>query len=107
MWHTALSLSHLISVQFGRSVVSDSLQLYGLQLLGSPVHHQLPELSQTHVYPVSDVIQSFCHLLPPFLLALNLSQHQDLFPTSWLFAPGGQNIEASALASVLPMNIQS
>ena len=53
MWHTALSLSHLISVQFGRSVVSDSLQLYGLQLLGSPVHHQLPELSQTHVYPVS------------------------------------------------------
>ena len=28
------------------------------------------------------------------------------FPMSWLFASGGQSIEASALASILPMNIQ-
>ena len=28
------------------------------------------------------------------------------FPMSWLFTPGGQNLGASALASVLPMNIQ-
>ena len=73
---------------------------------GFSVLHYLLEFAQTHVHWVSDVIQSFCHLLPPFLLALNLSQHQDLFPTSWVFAPGGQNIEASASASVLPMNIQ-
>ena len=38
--------------------------------------------------------------------ALHLSQHQGLFPVSWLFASGGQSIGASASASVLPMNIQ-
>ena len=27
------------------------------RMLGFPVHHQLPELTQTHVYPVSDAIQ--------------------------------------------------
>ncbi|CAI9175830.1 unnamed protein product [Rangifer tarandus platyrhynchus] len=46
---------------------------------GFPVHHQLPELAQTHVHRVDDAIQPF-HLLssasPP---AFNLSQHQGLF----------------------------
>ena len=102
MWHTALSLSHLISVQFGRSVVSDSLQLYGLQLLGSPVHHQLPELSQTHVYPVSDVIQP-SH---PFTSCLQSFTATGSFPMSQFFESGGQSIGASASVSVLPMNIQ-
>ena len=38
------------SVQFSRSVVSDSLQPHELQQPGLPVHHQLPEFTQTHVY---------------------------------------------------------
>ena len=46
---------------------------------GPPVHHQLPESTQTHVHWVGDAIQP-SHLLsfrsPP---ALNLSQHQGLF----------------------------
>ena len=42
-------------------------------------------------------------LLPPSPFAFNLSQHQVLFPVSWLFASGGQSIEASASASVLLM----
>ena len=46
---------------------------------GLPVHHQLPESTQTHVYWVSDGIQPFHPLLSPSSLALNLSQHQGLF----------------------------
>ena len=46
---------------------------------GFPVHHQLPELAQTHIHRVSDAIQP-CHPLSlPYPLALNLSQHQGLF----------------------------
>ena len=46
---------------------------------GLPVHHQLLELAQTHVHQVGDAIQPSHPLLPPFPLALNLSQHQVLF----------------------------
>ena len=45
---------------------------------GLPVHHQLPEFTQTHVYWVSDAIQPSHPLLSPSP-ALNLSQHQGLF----------------------------
>ena len=44
-----------------------------------PVHHQLPEFTQTHVHWVSDAIQSSYSLLSPSPPALNLSQHQGLF----------------------------
>ena len=43
-----------------------------------PVHHQLPEFAQTHVYWVSKAIQLSHHLLSPSPPAFNLSQHQDL-----------------------------
>ena len=46
---------------------------------GLPVHHQLPEFTQTHVHRVSDAIQSshpLSSLSPP---AHNPSQHQSLF----------------------------
>ena len=46
---------------------------------GFPVHHQLPELLQTHVYWVGDVIQPSHPLSSPSLPAFNLSQHQGLF----------------------------
>ena len=46
---------------------------------GLPVHHQLPELTQTHVYRVGDAIQPAHPLLPPSPPAFNLSQHQGLF----------------------------
>ena len=46
---------------------------------GFPVHHKLPEPTQTHVHWVSDAIQP-SHLLPsPSPPAFNLSQHQGLF----------------------------
>ena len=45
---------------------------------GSPVHHQLPELAQTHIHWVGDAIQA-SHPLSSPSLAFNLSQHQGLF----------------------------
>ena len=46
---------------------------------GLPVHHQLPEFTQTHVHWVSDAIQPSHPLLSPSPPALNPSQHQGLF----------------------------
>ena len=47
---------------------------------GLPVHHQLPEFTQTHVHRVGDAIQTSHPLSSPSPPALNLSQHQGLFP---------------------------
>ena len=46
---------------------------------GLPVHHQLPEFSQTHVHRVSDAIQPSHPLSSPSPPAPNPSQHQSLF----------------------------
>ena len=46
---------------------------------GLPVHHQLPEFTQTHVHWVDDAIQPSHPLSSPFPPAFNLSQHQGLF----------------------------
>ena len=43
-----------------------------------PVHHQLPEFTQTHVHWVGDAIQPSLPLSSPSPTALNLSQHQGL-----------------------------
>jgi len=46
---------------------------------GLPVHHQLPESTQTHVHWVVDAMQPSHPLSSPSPPALNLSQHQGLF----------------------------
>ena len=46
---------------------------------GLPVHHQLPEFTQTHVHWVRDTIQPSHPLSSPFPPAPNPSQHQSLF----------------------------
>ena len=46
---------------------------------GLPVHHQLPEITQTHVHWVSDAIQPSYPLPSPSPPALNPSQHKKLF----------------------------
>ena len=70
------------------------------------VHHQLPELIQTYVHWVSDVIQPSHPLSSPSLPALQSFPASGPFPMSQLFESGGQSIGASVSASVLPMNIQ-
>ena len=72
---------------------------------GLPVHHQFPEVAQTHVHRVGDAIQPSHPLSSPSPPAFNLSQHQGLFQRQ-LFASGGQSIGVSASTSVLPMNTQ-
>ena len=72
------------SVQFSRSVVSDSLRPHESQH-ARPVHHQLPEFTQTHVHQVSDAIQPSHPGSSPSPPVPNLSQHQS-FPMSQLFA---------------------
>ena len=67
---------------------------------GFPVLHHLPELAQTHVHWVSDAIQPSHPLVIPFSCLQS-------FPMSGLFTIRGQIIGSSALASALPMNIQS
>ena len=46
---------------------------------GLPIHHQLPEFTQTHVYSVGDAIQPSHPPLSPSPPAFNLSQHRGLF----------------------------
>ena len=46
---------------------------------GLPVHHQLPEFTQTHVHRVGDAIQPSHPLSSTSPPAFNPSQHQGLF----------------------------
>ena len=67
------------SVRFSRSVVSNLCDPMDCSTPGLPVHHQLPEFTQTHVHWVGDAIQPFHPLLCPSPPAFSLSQHQGLF----------------------------
>ena len=51
---------------------------------GLPVHHHLPEFTQTHIHRVSDAIQPSHPLSSPSPPAPNPSQHQGLFNESTL-----------------------
>ena len=79
---------------------------------GFPVHHQLPELTQTHVHRVGNAIQPSHPLSSPSPPTFNPSQHHSLSQMSQFFASGGQrswSLEktgVSASAPVLPMNTQ-
>ena len=72
---------------------------------GSPVHHRLPELTQTRVHCVGDAIQHLI-LCRPFLLPPSSFPASGSFPRSQFFTLGGQSIGVSASTSVLPMTIQ-
>ena len=69
------------SVQFS-SVIQSSLTLcdpMNHSMPGLPVHHHLPEFTQTHVHRVRDAIQPSHPGSSPSPPAPNLSQHQSLF----------------------------
>ena len=70
-----------LSVQFS-SVAQSCLTLcdpMNRSTPGLPVHHKLPEFTQTDVHRVGDAIQPSHPLSSPSPPALNLSQHQGLF----------------------------
>ena len=71
------------SVQFNSVAQScQTLDPMNCNTPGLPVHHQLPEFTQTHVHRVGDVIQPSHPLSSPFPPAPNPSQHQA--PFQWL-----------------------
>ena len=71
---------------------------------GFPVLHCLPEVAQTHVHWLSDVIQPSYPLSSPSPPALNLSQHQGLL--QWISSLHQVAKSIGASASVLQKNIQ-
>ena len=72
---------------------------------GLPVHHQLPDFTQTHIHQVGDAIQPSHPLSSPSPPAPNPSQHQGLF--QWVNSSHEvAKVLVSASASVLPMNTQ-
>ena len=72
---------------------------------GLPVHHQLPEFTETHVHRVSDAIQP-SHPLSSSSPAPNPSQHQSLFQRVNSSHEVATVLELSALASFLPKKSQ-
>ena len=70
---------------------------------GLPVHHQLPEFTQTHVHWVGDAISSS---VVPFSSCPQSLPASESFPMSQLFAWGGQSTGVSALASFLPISFR-
>ena len=73
---------------------------------GLPIHHQLPEFTQTHVHCVGDAIKPSHPQLYPSSPTINLSQHQGLIQWVSSLPSGGQSTGVSASASVFPMNTQ-
>ena len=73
---------------------------------GFPVHHQLPELAQTHVHLVSDAIQPSHPLSFPSPPTFKSFPALGSFPVSQFFTSDSQGVGASASASVLPKNTQ-
>ena len=72
---------------------------------GLPVHHQLPEFTQTHIHRVGMPSSHFI-LCRPLLLLPPIPPSIRVCSNGQLFAWGGQSIGVSASASVLPMNTQ-
>ena len=94
------------SIQFHRSVVSDSLQSHGIR------HTRPPCLSPTPGdYSNSCPLSWWCHptissSVVPFSSSLQSFPSSGSFPMSQLFASGGQSTGVSASTSVLPMITQ-
>ena len=101
-WHSGLYKHQFSSVAQSCPTLCDPMNC---STPGLPVHHQLPEFTQTHVHWVRDAIQPSHPLSSPSPPAPNPSQHQGLSNESVLHIKC-QSIGVSASASVLPMNIQ-
>ena len=96
----------ICSVQFSRSVVSDSLRPHELQHARPPCPSPTPG-----VHSDSHPSSQWCHpaissSVIPFSSCPQSLPASESFPMSQLFAWGGQSPGVSALASVFPMNTQ-
>ena len=99
-------MSNFSSVQFSRSVVSNSLRPHESQHARPPCPSPSPR-----VHPDSRPSSPWCHpaissSVVPFSSCLQSFPASGSFPVSQLFTSGGQSIGVSASTSVLPMDIQ-
>ena len=117
VWDLDFLLAFSLWASDSRSVMSNSVQFSSVtrscpnlcdpmdwSMSGFPVHYQLPELAQTHVHQVGDAIQHpiLCCpllLLPSIFPSIRGFSNESVLRIRWL--------GVSALASVLPMNIQN
>ena len=99
-----LMSSKALSVQF--SWVSQSCltlcDLMDCNIPGLPIHHRLPEFTQTHIRWVSDAIQP-SHPVTPFSSCPQSFPASGSFPMSQHFASGGQSIGFSF--NISPSNV--
>ena len=81
IYFTTVSESHISSVQFSSvtQLCPTLCDPMNSSTPGLPVHHQLPEFTQTNVHRVGDAIQPSHPLSSPSPPAPNPSQHQSLF----------------------------
>ena len=106
LWLPLFLLRSLSSIQFSRSVVSDSLRPH------EPQHARPPCPSSTpRVHPNSCASSRWCHpaissSVAPFSSCPQSLPASGYFPMSLLFVRGSQSIGVSSSASVLPMNTQ-
>ena len=94
------------SVQFGHSVMSESLWSHGLQHAGPPCPSPTPR-----VYSSSCPLTQWCHpttssSVVPFSSCPQFFLTSGSFQMSRFFTSGGQSIGVSTSTSVLPMNTQ-
>ena len=101
-----ISATLYCSVQFSRSVLSDSLWPHGVQHARPPGTSPAPGVNSN-----SCPLSRWCHpaissSVVPFSSGPQSFPASGSFPVSQFFASGGQSIGVSASASALPMNIQ-
>ena len=95
----------VLSVQFSSVIRSCPTFWDPCSTPGFPVHHQLPELTQTHVHSVRHECPTTSSTVVPFSSYRQSLPTSESFPMSSLYQ-AAKSIRASASASVLPMNIQ-
>ena len=100
-WMTALGVQ-FSSVTQSCPTLCDSMDC---RMPVLPVHHQLLELTQTHVHRGSDAIQP-SHPVVPFSFRLQSLPASESFPVSQFFASGGQSIGSFSF-SISPSNEHS
>ena len=101
-----MKCKHIISVQFSRSIVSNSLRPQGLQHARPPCPSPTPGV-YSNLYPMSRWCDpTMSSSVVPFSSCLQSFPASGSFQMCQFFALGGQSIGVSASTSVLPMNIQ-
>ena len=111
--HLSLSLTHIHthtpvpytqSVQFSRSVVSDSLRLHGLQHARRPCQSPTPGVHPNPCPSSRWYHPTISSSVVPFFSCPQSFPTSGSFQMSQLFTSGGQSTGVSASTSVLPMN---